>query len=156
MNRQRDALDRLDWGDPTRPLEGSDRRAVFAAMDPATLAELVEAAPRKGQQGRAAFHALERALLRGSYRALCSFQSRLRHRQSGKRDRPFCGARCRDAHPCQARAVRGGSRCRQHGGANQADASALARHAAGREAERLGFVRSQVERWPAALMFARG
>jgi hypothetical protein len=36
-----------------------------------------------------------------------------------KKDRPQCGARCRDGHLCEARAVEGGTRCRIHGGAVQ-------------------------------------
>ncbi|NLH99552.1 MAG: hypothetical protein GX446_08660 [Chthonomonadales bacterium] len=33
-----------------------------------------------------------------------------------ERERPRCGARCRDGHPCMARCVPGRSRCRMHGG----------------------------------------
>ena len=54
----------------------------------------------------------------------CEENERVRgRRRTPKAERPRCGARCRDGHPCQARAVwdreRGevrNGRCRMHGG----------------------------------------
>lgn len=63
--------------------------------------------------------------------------------QPDKPDKPqaICGAKCRDGHPCQSPPMRGATRCRMHGAANQRTRQAAKRRLAEAEAAH------QVEAW---------
>lgn len=61
-----------------------------------------------------------------------------------KRELPLCGARCRDGHPCQARATRDvetgcyvrNGRCRLHGGLSTGPRTAAGKRRVGEAARR--------------------
>jgi hypothetical protein len=63
------------------------------------------------------FKAVMRAPLQQAKQELWEKEQKLRSlKRVPKKDRPRCGARCRDGHPCQARAFGRTGRCRMHGG----------------------------------------
>jgi hypothetical protein len=47
-----------------------------------------------------------------------------KRRKVPKKERPFCGAKCRDGHACNARVVPGKTKCRLHGGLSGAKTEA--------------------------------
>jgi hypothetical protein len=69
-----------------------------------------------------------------------------------KRNRPLCGAKCRDGHPCQAKVAVDpksnkpiNGRCRMHGGLSKGPKTAEGK-ARSREAARLGMLKYWINR----------
>lgn len=130
-SRQQPALASLASHAPVRvrPRDmGVTRRTVAGVTPPRTRVRPRDMAVTPAERRAARIRALEEKASNGSERAWHSLM-RIRAWEAWtpkqappKRERPRCGARCRNGRPCQAAVVwdrtkhRPGKRCRMHGG----------------------------------------